>query len=68
MPIDDYLIRDDDTLGAALRVIDRNALGLAFAVDADGRFSGALDAAAIGARLAGGLSLGARLPDNFDAS
>ena len=61
MPINDYLIRDDDTLGAALRVIDRNALGLAFAVDADGRLNGSLDAGAIASCLAGGGSLAARV-------
>ncbi len=47
MPINDYLIRDNETLAAALRVIDRNALGLVFAVDADGRLNGTLDAARI---------------------
>jgi perosamine synthetase len=59
--INDYLIRDDDTLAAALRVIDRNALGLAFAVDGDGRLNGSLDAGAISSCLAAGGSLAARV-------
>jgi perosamine synthetase len=61
VPINDYLIRDNETLAAALRVIDRNALGLVFAVDADGRLNGTLDAARISSCLAAGGSLAANV-------
>ncbi len=58
MSIDDYLIRESDSLEAALRLIDRNGLGLAFATDAEGRLKGVIDSARIGASLGkgGGLS------------
>ncbi len=61
MSINDYLIRDDDTLAAALRAIDRSPFGLVFAVDADGRLNGALDASRISSCLSDGGSLSSRV-------
>jgi perosamine synthetase len=45
--INEYLIRDSDTLATALRVVDGNGLGLAFAVDRDGRLSGSVSSVGI---------------------
>ncbi|HEX2116898.1 MAG TPA: aminotransferase class I/II-fold pyridoxal phosphate-dependent enzyme [Alphaproteobacteria bacterium] len=61
MNINEYLVRDSDTLASALRVIDRNGLGLAFAVDSEGRLRGALSSVAIREQLSKGGSLDARV-------
>jgi perosamine synthetase len=61
VPIDDFIVRDSDTLAAALAVLDRNAIGLAFAVDADGRLSGVLDAERVAACFAAGGSPASRV-------
>jgi perosamine synthetase len=57
--IDDYLIRESESLEAALRVIDRNGVGLAFATDAQGRLKGVIDSARIKACLSTGGALSA---------
>jgi len=59
--INEYLVRDSDTLASALRVIDRNGLGLAFAVDGEGRLRGAVSSVAIREQLSKGGSLDARV-------
>ena len=59
MAINEYLVRDSDTLATALRVIDGNGLGLAFAVDRDGRLSGAVSSTGIAAQLRKGQTLDA---------
>ncbi|HEX6977944.1 MAG TPA: aminotransferase class I/II-fold pyridoxal phosphate-dependent enzyme [Alphaproteobacteria bacterium] len=51
MSISDYLVRGDAPLAAALHLMDRNGLGLAFAVDADGRLLGTVDVARVQAAL-----------------
>jgi perosamine synthetase len=40
--ISDLLIRDSDNVRSALRILDRSAVGCAFAIDASGRFAGVL--------------------------
>jgi len=57
--INEYLVRDSDSLATALRVIDANGLGLAFAVDRDGRLRGAVSSIDIKERLGQGQSLAA---------
>ena len=57
MEIAELLVRDRDSLDAALKVIEDNGLGLAFAVDEAGRMTGRIGAGEIAARLAAGGSL-----------
>ena len=57
MSIADFLIRESDPLAAALQVADRNGLGLAFAVDAEGRLAGIVGIEQIEASLNEGGSL-----------
>lgn len=68
MSINDYLVRDSDTLATALRVIDRNGLGLAFAVDAQGRLRGVVGSREIAQRLSGGGSLDAHVSTAMSAA
>lgn len=58
MSIEHLLVRETDPLGAALQVLDKNGFGLAFAVDAEGRYCGTLGAAEIRGWLTDGGSLG----------
>lgn len=58
LSIEHLLVRETDPLGAALQVLDKNGFGLAFAVDADGRYCGTLGVAEIRGWLTGGGSLG----------
>jgi CBS domain-containing protein len=51
VPIKEYLVRDSDTLSAALRVLDGNGLGMAFAVDGEGRLRGAVSSVDIKEKL-----------------
>lgn len=69
MPIKQLLVRESDSLDAALSLLDRNGFGMAFAVDADGRLVGRLGAADIEACLArgGSLSLNVRAAMTPDA-
>ena len=62
MPIDPLLVRDNDTLEAALGRLDRGGLGLAFVVDGKGALTGRLCARDIAACLdrGGTLSLDVR--------
>jgi perosamine synthetase len=55
--INEFLVRDSDTLAMALRVLDGNGLGLAFAVDQEGRLRGAVSSLDIAASLRQGQSL-----------
>ena len=62
LPIDPLLVRDNDTLEAALGRLDRGGLGLAFVVDGKGALTGRLCARDIAACLdrGGTLSLDVR--------
>jgi perosamine synthetase len=42
LSLDDFLVRDSDDLASALRRIDTNGIGIAFALDQAGRFIGTL--------------------------
>jgi perosamine synthetase len=66
--INDYLVRDSDTLASALRVVDGNGLGLAFAVDGEGRLRGAVSSVAIGEQLRRGSSLDAKVASAMTAA
>jgi perosamine synthetase len=63
VPIKEYLVRDSDTLSAALRVLDGNGLGMAFAVDGEGRLRGAVSSVDIKEKLRQGRSLEAPVGD-----
>jgi perosamine synthetase len=63
VPINEYLVRDSDTLSAALRVLDGNGLGMAFAVDGEGRLRGAVSSIDIEEQLRQGRSLDATVGD-----
>jgi len=58
VPINSFLVRDSDTLAAALAALDANGLGLAFAIDGNGRLAGRLDPDGISRRLTTGGKLG----------
>jgi perosamine synthetase len=57
LTIDELLVHDRDSLDAALDAIERNGLGLAFAIDAAGCITGRIGAEEIAARLAAGGNL-----------
>jgi perosamine synthetase len=54
VPIDSFLVRDTDTLAGALTALDRNGLGLAFAVDENGRLAGRVEPVSIAKHLTNG--------------
>src|SRR5262245_16652724 len=41
--MNEFLVRDSDTLASALTRLDENGLGLAFAVDSAGKLAGVVD-------------------------
>lgn len=59
MKIDDLVVREGDSLRAALTAIDRPGPGVAMAVDTDGRYRGMVDAESIEAAITGGSSIDA---------
>lgn len=58
VPLQQFLVNQDEDIRTALTVIDRNAHGVAFAVDVEGRFQGILTDGDIRRALLQGASLG----------
>jgi perosamine synthetase len=63
LTIDDLLVREDETLRDALQIIDNNAQGICFAVDAHKRLTGVLSDGDIRRALIRGSDLNAKVAD-----
>lgn len=68
MTINEFLVRDSDTLATALRVLDANGLGLAFAVDRNGRLRGTVSSLDIKETLRKGDRLESQVADVMKAA
>jgi perosamine synthetase len=62
LSINDLIVRQQDDIGNALRVLDQSALGVAFAVDNNGCFAGTLHAADLESVTSTDASLASAMP------